>query len=137
METAAEVNDHQGTAAPTAADTGVLVETTTTVVMTTLTRKVRKREEGDGGGNPKELSDPSSSSSSSSSSSDRQNKHMSKDMKELVKAMSDSKRKHGKEADEVKLPALPTANQFRPYKTAVYCRPLGARRTMFSRGFAG
>ena len=41
-------------------------------------------------------------------------------MKELVKAMSDSKRKHGKEADEVKLPALPTANQFRAWKTAVY-----------------
>ena len=43
MEATAAVNDHQGTAAPTAAETGVLVETTTTVVMTTLTRKVRKR----------------------------------------------------------------------------------------------
>ncbi len=34
--------------------------------------------------------------------------------------MSNSKRKHGKEADEVKLPALPTASQFRAWKTSVY-----------------
>ena len=34
--------------------------------------------------------------------------------------MSNSKRKHGEEADEVKLPALPTANQFRAWKTTLY-----------------
>ena len=34
--------------------------------------------------------------------------------------MSSSKRKHGREADEVKLPALPTASQFRARKTSVY-----------------
>ena len=74
METTAAVNDHQGTAAPTAAETGVLVETTTTVATATLTRIGRKRvKKVTDGGDPKELSDRSSSSSSSSSSSDKQN----------------------------------------------------------------
>ena len=71
METTAAVNDHQGTAAPTAAETGVLVETTTAVVMATLTRTVRNRvKKATDGGDPTEPSYPSSSSSSSSSSSD-------------------------------------------------------------------
>ena len=34
--------------------------------------------------------------------------------------MSASKRKHGTEADEVTLPALPTASQFRARKTSVH-----------------
>ncbi len=42
------------------------------------------------------------------------------DLKELVNAMPNSKRKRGKDADEIKLPPLPEGNQFRAWKTAVY-----------------
>ncbi len=34
--------------------------------------------------------------------------------------MSNSKRKHGRDADDVKLPALPAASSFRALETSVY-----------------
>ncbi len=48
------------------------------------------------------------------------------DRNDLVKAMSNSKRKHGRESAEVKLPVLPAANQFRAWNNPVYQKILQA-----------
>ena len=98
MEMTAVKNDHQGTAEPTAeptaAETGGAGGNHNHGGEDHAHTKDsgETRDDGDGGDGPSEPSDPSSGSSSSSSSSDESNRDISKSLKQLAKAMSNSKR---------------------------------------------